>query len=734
MENILDKAYFICADPAWDRICPVFKKEFDISKKIKNATLYISALGVYEAKINGSRVGKRLMTPGWTAYEKRLQYQTYDVTNLLSDGENKIEIGAGHGWFASRIGTPKTVTGIYGTYPAVIAVLKTEYTDGSDETICTDDTWKAARSEVLVSQIYDGETVDARIIPQFSENARIFNADRSILIPDEGEDIIETERIAPRSIIHTPAGETVIDFGQNLTGCLEFNVTGKAGHTVYVGHAEILDKNGNFYTENYRSAKALITYTLKEGSQTYKARYTFYGFRYVRLTDWPEEVKPENFTAIVIHSDMKRTGWFKCGNGKVNRLFENVIWGQRGNFLDVPTDCPQRDERLGWTGDAEVFCRTANINFDTEKFFTKWLRDMKATQSPQGIIPYVVPFVFDRRPDGSYECSAAWGDAATVCPWEIYKAFGSKDLLCEMYPMMEKWVEYIHSCPGEEYLWQNGRHFGDWLGMDAPAGSYKGSTDEELIASAYFYLSTCLLIKAGKVLGYDMVHYEEMAEKIKAAYQKTYFNGERLISDTQTAYVITIYFGLAGDKKAAFGKRLVELIEAFGDRLQTGFVGTPYLLDTLTEIGRADKAYTLLLQEKFPSWLFSVNMGATTIWEHWDGLREDGSVWSKDMNSFNHYAYGSVASWLYGTAAGITPDEDVPAYKHFFIRPIPDKRLGFVKARIDSRSGTIVSEWEYENDKIRYSFIIPAGTTATVSLNGTDKEYGAGKYTVWGDA
>lgn len=732
MEQVIKKAEFICADPAWDRVCPVFKKDFAVRGNVLGAELQISALGVYEAKINGERVGDRYMTPGWTAYEARLQYQTYDVTGMLADTDNTLEIGAGHGWFASRIGTPTTETGIYGTYPAVIAALVIKYEDGSTDTLYTDDTWKAASSEVLVSQIYDGETVDARIVPDYRENARIFNADKALLIPDEGEKIAETERIAPKSIIITPAGETVIDFGQNLTGCLEFTVTGKAGHTVRVGHAEILDKDGNFYTENYRSAKALITYTLKDGTQTYKARYTFYGFRYVKLFDWCEEVKPENFTAIVMHSDMKRTGWFECGVGKVNKLFENVIWGQRGNFLDVPTDCPQRDERLGWTGDAEVFCRTANLNYDTEKFFAKWLRDMKATQSPQGIIPYVVPFVFGRRPDGSYDCSAAWGDAATVCPWEVYVAFGSKELLAEMYPMMEKWVEYIHACPGEEYLWQNGRHFGDWLGLDAPEGSYKGSTSEELIASAYFYLSTCLLVKAGKVLGYDMSRYEAMAGKIKAAYQKAYFNGDKLISDTQTAYVITLHFGLAGEKKEAYGKRLVELIEAFGDRLQTGFVGTPYLLDTLTEIGRVDKAYTLLLQEKFPSWLFSVNMGATTIWEHWDGLKEDGSVWSKDMNSFNHYAYGSVASWLYGTAAGIKPDETSPAYKHFFIEPVTDKRLGYAKARLDSRSGTIVSEWKYEGDSVRYSFVIPQGTTATVTLNGREKLYTAGKYTVWG--
>ncbi|MBQ9692430.1 MAG: family 78 glycoside hydrolase catalytic domain [Clostridia bacterium] len=730
MNDFIKEAKFISGEAEWKLICPKFRKEFTFTKAIKSAELQISALGVYEAKINGQRVGDLVMMPGWTEYAHRLQYQSYDVTEMLSES-NVIEIGAGHGWYASRMGTPKTTNGFYGDVPSVIAALKVVFTDGSEELIVTDETWKAATSEVLQSQIYDGETMDARIVPQFDTNVRIFDYDKEKLIPTESEDIRVTEKIAVKKVIVTPKGEIVLDFGQNLTGYLEFTVCGSAGHTVKLYHGEVLDKDGNFYNENYRSAKALTTYTLKDGVQSYGAIYTFYGFRYVKLENWPEEVKAENFTACVVHSDMKRTGWFKCGHAKINKLFENIIYGQRGNFLDVPTDCPQRDERLGWTGDAEVFCKTAVKNYDAERFFAKWLRDMKLAQREDGMIPRIIPNIL---PSPNESSSSAWGDAATVCPWEIYVAYGNKELLAEFYGMMEKWVNYVHAKPGG-YLWKDSFHFGDWLGIDAPAGSYRGATSEELIGSAYFYLSTTLLIKAGKVLGYDMTKYEELKENIKKAYLAEYLKDGRLTSDTQTAYVVTIHFGLCGcdaELKKAMGDRLIELIEEAGDSLRTGFVGTPYLLDTLTEIGRPDKAYTLLLREKFPSWLFSVNMGATTIWEHWDGLREDGSFWSKDMNSFNHYAYGSVASWMYGTAAGIKSDENAPAYKHFFISPIPDKRLGSAKAKLDTRSGSIMSEWYCEGDDVRYSFVIPEGTTATVTIDGKTEELSAGKYTRWG--
>lgn len=716
-------ASFITCPDEWDKICPVFRRDFAISKPLKSATLYASALGVYTAYINGSRVGKQVLTPGWTDYKTRVQYQTEDVTALLLDGKNRIGISAGHGWFSSRIGTPTTKKGTYGDKPHVIAALDITYADGSRELICTDGSWSVAKSGILKSQIYDGETFDARVVPSDWQSPTASDGSTSLLIPQEGEDIMELRHTAAVELIHTPGGETVIDFGQEVTGYVEFTVTGHSGQTVQIQHAEILDSDGNFYNANYRSAESLVVYTLKEGTQTYKAFHTFYGFRYIKLIDWCEEVKLENFTAISVYSNMRRTGWFECGVPKVNKLFSNIIWGQIDNFLDVPTDCPQRDERLGWTGDAEVFCRTASLNYDTQKFFKKWLRDLSSEQKAlDGVVPYVVPYLWDHR-----HHSAAWGDAATVCPWEIYTAFADKEVLAEQFDSMKAWVDFICS-QGDEYLWNTGDHFGDWLGLDAPEGSYTGSTNKYLIATAYYYLSCSLLVKAGRVLGKDMSEYEKLCAGIKKAFNDTYVCEKgRLVSDTQTAYVLALDFGLV-DSKAPFAKRLVELIEERGDALATGFVGTPYLLEALTENGYTEKAYTLLLREKYPSWLFSVNMGATTIWEHWDGMREDGSVWSTDMNSFNHYAYGSVAAWMYRYAAGIKLDEERPGYEHFFIEPHPDKRLGHAKARYESRYGTIRSEWCYEGDRVKYCLEIPNGTTADVTLNGKTKTLGAG---VW---
>ena len=606
--SYITKAKFIGADPDWGIRVPKFKKKFSLTGEIERAELQISSLGIYEAYLNGRRVGDAVLTPGWTEYEKRLQYLTYDITDMLS-ADNDLTVGVGHGWYCERMGsTRKDAPSSYGNTPALIAAVKLNYKDGSEQLIVTDDSWQAAKSETLQSEIYDGEITDANIEPVFGEKP-IYYEYGGELVPYEGELIKEIETVAPKKIIVTPKGETVIDFGQNLTGYLKFTLNAKSGQKVAVKHFEILDKDGNVYTENYRSADALLEYTAKDGKQTYKPRYTFYGFRYIQLIGWCEEIKPENFEAIVVCSEMKRTGYFKCGNEKVNKLYENVIWGQKGNFVDVPTDCPQRDERLGWTGDTEVFCRTGCLNFDSEKFYKKWLHDLALAQKPDGMIPRVVPNSFWQAKNEMG--SAAWGDAATVVPYEVYMAYGDKQVLRDGFEAMKKWVGFIES-RSENYIWTVPGHFGDWLGLDAPAGSYRGSTNEQLIATAYYYLSCGLTVKTGKIIGEDVSKYEAMLPKIKAAFNDTFIKDGKLISDTQTAHVLAIHFGLTdGELKEALGKRLIELIEAFDDRLQTGFVGTPYLLDTLTELGRVDKAYTHLLQEKFPSTQFSGNMGAT---------------------------------------------------------------------------------------------------------------------------
>ena len=729
MKNPIYNAEFICASEKWVPVCPYFRKNLHLNGEIRRAELHISSLGIFEAKINGNRVGNDYMTPGWTNYKKRLQYFSYDVTDMLT-ADSDITVGVGSGWYSSRGGFIDTKDGMYGTHPALIAAIEILYKNGERELIVTDESWLVAKSECIFSGIYDGETVDARITPEFCSHAELFDYDKSNLIPQEGERTIEVEYVPVKEIITTPSGECVLDFGQEITGTVEFTLNAKGSERVRLLHGEVLDAEGNFYRDNYRTARSEIDYTAKAGRQTYKAKYTFFGFRYVKLVDWCEEVRKENFRGIVLHSDMKRTGHFTSGHEKLNKLYSNIIWGQRDNFLDVPTDCPQRDERLGWTGDAQVFARTASINYDTERFYTKWLRDMASEQFEDGGVPHIIPDVF--RKDDTKN-STAWSDAACIIPWELYMAYGNKRLLKEHLPMMKKWVKYVHGRAGRSNLWLGDRHFGDWLGIDAPEGSYTGSTDKDLIASAYYYRVTSLVGMACSELGMKSERYERLAEGIREAYKKKFIKRGALTSDTQTAHVLTLHFGLADDEpelKEKLGKRLVELIEANGDRLTTGFVGTPYLLDALTEIGRSDKAYTLLLQEKFPSWLYSVNMGATTIWEHWDGMKEDGSFWSTDMNSFNHYAYGACASWFYRTICGIRAK--APAYKEIELCPIPSERLGHARASIDTRSGRIVSEWVYEKDCIRYSFEIPDGVHAYVSVDGVTKECNGGSFTMWG--
>ena len=729
MKNPIYLASFISAGEELIPSSPYFRRSFTSKGKIKRATLNISSLGVFVAKINGVRVGNDYMAPGWTNYNKRLQFFTYDIANMLSE-ENEIVVGVGNGWYSSRGGFPESKSGMYGTHPALIAAIEIVYDDGKTELILTDEKWQTSRSECLFSGIYDGEITDARIVPDFSEYARIFDYDKSNLIPLEGLPTREIEYVMPRRIFTTPAGENLIDFGQELTGTVEFTLNAKGGERVEIKHCEVLDKDGNFYDDNYRTAKSEIVYIAKEGEQTYKAQYTFFGFRYIKLIDWPEEIKAENFRAIVMHSDMKRTGYFASGHQKLNQLYSNIIWGQRDNYLDIPTDCPQRDERLGWTGDAQVFARAACVNYDTEKFFAKWLNDLASEQFENGELPHVIPDAL--RVNGTRN-SCAWSDAACIIPWEIYMAYGDKKLLRHNFPLMKKWHGYVKTRAGKKCLWLGDNHFGDWLGLDAPEGSYTGSTDKDLIASAYFYLITTIMAKTCDVLGMSSEKYLNLAERIRKAYKTKFIKRGRLTSDTQTAHVVTIHFGLVEDDcelKSRLGNRLVELIEGFGDRLQTGFVGTPYLLDTLTEIGRPDKAYTLLLQEKFPSWLFSVNQGATTIWEHWDSKKEDGSFWSTDMNSFNHYAYGACAAWFYRDILGVKPTS--PAYRTISISPIPNKELGFARARIETRSGIIKSEWRYDGEGIRYAFSIPEGVTAEVTIDGTTKIYTEGEYTVWG--
>ena len=710
-------ASWICPAESYSDICPAFRKTFFCPENVVSAALRITAMGVYEASLNGSRVGDFILAPGWTVYQKRLQVQQYEL-RIRPGQENELTVLVGKGWYRGRLAGWLPGQNSSAALPAALtAELTLRYPDGHTDTICTDASWQTAESAVRFSELYDGETYDATFEPSVWTPAMIYDGPTDTLIEQQGEPVREQERIAPARIFKTPAGEIVVDFGQNLTGYVEIALDGVKGEAVELSHAEVLDKNGNFYTENYRSAKAKYLYFCRDGAQRYKPKLTFYGFRYIRVDRFPcgaEHAAQENFTAIAVHSDMKRTGYLSCSDPLLNKLFENVIWGQKSNFLDVPTDCPQRDERLGWTGDAQVFIRTACLNFDAERFFTKWLADLAADQREDGAVGHVIPNVLHQSG------SAAWDDAATICPWAVYLAYGDPNILRAQFASMKKWVDYITAHTTTKDLWTGGEHYGDWLGLDAPSGSYKGSSREDLIASAFYAHSTALVIKAGRVLGQDISAYEALYERIVRAFRQAY-----PVYQTQTECTLAVYFALAEDTQKTTDQ-LAQMIRSCGTKLQTGFVGTPYLLHALSAHGYTELAYDLLLRREYPSWLYPVTKGATTIWEHWDGQMENGDFWSSDMNSFNHYAYGAVADWVYTVAAGIQTVEEKPGYAAVRIAPQPDKRLDWLEASVETRHGLVRSRWEKQRDMWRYEIETPV--EAEVVIDGRKTLCRPGRY------
>ncbi len=719
-----DYAQFIRQGEDIGTIRPVFKKVIWLDKKINKATLYASALGIYEAYLNNTRVGKFIFAPGWTSYSKRIQFQKYDVTHLMEEC-NTLDIGLGngrryHGDYKEHYESLKD------TQSALIACLHIEYQDGTEEYIGTDESWECAKSNILYSNTYNGETVDFNANTDETVPVKVLSdVNKNILIPQEGEETREMARLQAVELIKTPKGETVIDFGQNLTGYVEWIVPAEKGKEFKLYHGEILDKDGNFYNANLRSAKAEISVISDGVERAYKPHFSYQGFRYIKLEGFEEsDVSLDNFCAVVVFSNMKRTGFFTCGNDLVQQLYENIIWGQRGNFLDVPTDCNQRDERYGWTGDIQVFARTATLNYRADKFLKKWLGDLKADQYDDGSVPHVVPCMGWK--DGG---SSAWGDAAVVVPYWVWRTYGDTDVIKAQFDSMKKWILFLESLGTEKGLCdKEHHHFGDWLSLDAGDEATGGLTDKTLIATAYLAYSNALFIEMGKVIGEDMSYFEELYDITLSQYRKHYLNTGKPEHETQTANVLALYFNLT-DCPEREAEKLVKDIENCG-HLKTGFVGTPYLLHTLTQIGRTDLAYKLLLREEFPSWLFPVTRGATTMWERWDGMKKDGSFATIEMNSFNHYAYGAVGDWLYSTVCGINSDSKEPGFKHIIFRPLPLKELGYAKTRILTPYGEIISGWEYtgEGNNCKFTFTIPKGCHATLYLDDEEYEFEDGTY------
>ena len=709
---------------------PMLRREFTLGAGVASARLYVTSLGLNAVELNGQAVGDLLFRPGWTSYDHRLQYDTYDVTALLQSGANAIGAILGDGWYRGRLGF-QGARNNYGTRLGLLAQLVVRYRDGHTQVVATDEQWKASTGPILVSDIYDGETYDARLEkpgwsrPAYDDHAWRVVQSLGISIPvvaPVGPAVRRMREITPVRILHTPAGETVFDLGQNMVGWVRLKVSGPAGTIVRLRHAEVLDRSGNLYTENLRDARQEVRYTLKgEGVETYEPHFTFQGFRYVAVEGFPATLTLEAVTGIVLHSAVMPAGTFVTSNALVNRLQENIVWGQRGNFLDVPTDCPQRDERLGWTGDAQVFARTAAFNMDVAGFFAKWLTDLAADQKPSGAVPWVIPDVIGHRSTAS-RSSAGWGDVAVIVPWTMYQAYGDTSFLGRQYASMRAWVEYVRGRAGDRYLWTNGQHFGDWLAYATTDAGYPGATtDKDLIATAYFAHSTDLLARAAEVLGRqdDAREYRELLARIKAAFQREYVTATgRITSNTQTAYVLALDFDLLPDSlRPVAARRLDEDVRRMG-HLTTGFLGTPALTRTLSENGYLEDAYRLLLNEEYPSWLYEVKQGATTIWERWDGQRPDGSFQETSMNSFNHYAYGAVGDWLYRVVAGLDSDPAEPGYRHVVIRPQPGGGFTYVTAGLATPYGQANAGWTLDGDHFRVTATIPPNARGTVDLPG----------------
>lgn len=705
------KARMITHDfPEDETACPVFYREFGTKKTIEKATVFATAHGVYEMYLNGSRVGEDYMAPGWTSYHHRLQYQCYDITELVRK-ENLVEITVANGWYKGILGFD-CKPNRYGDKVEAFAEIHVWYDDGELEVIATDESWGVRTGAIRYSEIYMGETIDTDNPDIREGRVSAVPFDKSLLRAQECEPVRVTQRLAAKKAWKDAKGNLLIDFGQNITGLTEVRIKGDKGQKIRIRHAEALDKDGIFYPDTLRTAISHDTYILNGEEQVLTPHFTFHGFRYIAI-DGAKEVKPEMFTACAMHSDMEKTGGFRCSNEKVNQLQSNISWSLRDNFFDIPTDCPQRDERLGWMGDAQVFSWTAAFNRNTALFFSKWMRDIVAESSLEKGVPHVVPDIV-----GSYS-SAAWSDAAVVIPWVVYQTYGDIRILEESWKCMHEWVDYIQDKTNEDGLWMTNYQYGDWLALDREQGEGSvGATDIYLVANAYYLYVTDLVRQTAKELGKtaESEHYRRLYEKTLASFREEYFTSRgRIVSESQTACALALYFNLAREKdREKILRTLAVNIENHKNHLTTGFVGTPYLCHALSENGAHELACVLFMKEDCPSWLYAVNMGATSVWERWDGIYPDGTMPHPGLNSMNHYANGAVGDWMYRKIGGINQLE--PGYHKFYVKPMFVRGIEEAETELETPYGKIVSYWSCKNKKIQVRVTVPANTTAILYL------------------
>ena len=737
------------ANPSTDAQPALVRTSFTVGNGLATALLYYTALGVAAPEINGSRVDDDVLAPGWTSYRDRLIHETVDVTTLLSPGENVLGATVAGAWYTEKFGFFTFTDRVYGDQPSFIAQLELTYDDGRRERVVTDETWFAsADTPVVSSGIYAGEHYDARrgdaVWATSSAGAEGWTPVRVGAVAREGYEVVPVpeariaapvRRIEERAVSTTfaaPSGATILDFAQNLVGRLRLTVSGPAGTVLTLRHAEVLE-NGELSLRPLRNAAATDTYVLAgAGAETWEPAFTFHGFRYATIEGWPGEFDPAAVTAVVLHSDMERTGWFESSHPMLDRLHENVVWGMRGNFLSIPTDCPQRDERLGWTGDLQVFAPTASFLYDCEGFLVSWLRDLAHEQShANGVVPMVVPSVLGGF-GGSTGGIAAWGDAATVAPYVLHERFGDVAVLRDQYESMRAWADVVlrESTNG---LWSGTFQLGDWLDPSAPPDKpAQARVDSDIVASAYLARSLRIVAQTATILGLDddAARFDALAETSRAAFVAEYVTpAGRMMSDAVTAYALALQFDLVTDTatRSRLAARLADLVRANGYRIATGFVGTPLVADALSASGHLYAAERLLLSTDNPSWLYSVSMGATTVWERWDSLLPDGSVNPGEMTSFNHYALGAVADWMHRVVAGLGADS--PGYRRIRIAPRPLDALEHASAKHLTPYGEAEVSWRRDGAHVVVEATVPPNATAIVDLPGIPQtEVGSGRH------